>query len=287
MDRGRWALKKAARGAVAVTTSAALSLRRSEIDGRSPEIRAFTYHRFGDSELRAPFLVSAERFAQQMRWLADHELAVSLKDVQEFLGGQRELRDGCVLVTIDDGFESVFTHALPVLQRYGIPAVAYVSAGFVDAPSTLARERPERYMTWDELSMLQAAGVAIGSHAHTHRSLGRLMPSEVRDEAARSREVLEARLGRPVTSFAYPFGTPSHYTDETGGILTEVGYDMAFVSTHGCIGRGHDPMRLPRIKVEGGEPMWMFRRCCSGAMDTWAVMDHLVSRWRSLRGIAG
>jgi peptidoglycan/xylan/chitin deacetylase (PgdA/CDA1 family) len=278
-------LKKAMRGAVASASSAARSLRPGRTSRRAPAIRALTYHRFGDHEVRDPFCVGIERFAQQMRWLADHDLAVSLEDVEEFLHGGRELRDGGVLVTIDDGFESVYTHALPILQGHGIPAVAYVSAGLIGTSSS--GEQPERYMAWSELSALREAGVTVGSHAHTHRSLGRLEPSEVRDEAARSRQVLEDRLGRPVTSFAYPFGTPSHYNAQTGRILAEVGYTTAFVSTHGCIGRGDDPIRLPRIKVEGGERIWMFRRCCGGAMDAWAVMDHLVSRWRSLRDAAG
>jgi peptidoglycan/xylan/chitin deacetylase (PgdA/CDA1 family) len=278
-------LKKAARGAVAFATYAALLLRPGRITGRPPAIRALTYHRFGDNELRDPFLMDTEQFTQQMRWLADRGLAVSLGDVEEFICGRTKLRDGCVLVTIDDGFESVYTRALPILQRHHIPAVAYVSAGLIG--TSPSHEQPEPYMTWNQLSALRTAGITVGSHAYTHRSLGRLMPSEARDEAARSRQLLEARLGHPVTSFAYPFGTASHYTDETRRILAEVGYTTAFISTHGCIGQGHDPIRLPRIKVEGGERMWMFQRCCSGAMDTWAVMDYLVSRWRSLHDAAG
>jgi hypothetical protein len=45
------------------------------------------------------------------------------EDVEGFVTGRRSLPDGAVLVTIDDGVRSVYTHALPVLSHYGIPAV--------------------------------------------------------------------------------------------------------------------------------------------------------------------
>jgi peptidoglycan/xylan/chitin deacetylase (PgdA/CDA1 family) len=136
-------------------------------------------------------------------------------------------------------------------------------------------------LSWCELEDLRAAGIAIGSHSLTHRSFGRISLEEVREEALRSRELLEQRLGGEVRAFAYPFGTRADYGPATGQVLSECGYRCAFHSMHGAIRPGMDPIRLPRIKIEGGEGLWMFQLCSRGAMDAWWGLDYAL--WRTQR----
>ena len=245
-----------------------------------------TYHRFGDSPYD-PFCVPRGCFDRQMQWLAENRLAVSLADVEAFLAGEKVLPDGAVLVTVDDGFRSVHTRMLPVLREYGIPAVAYVTPGLIRETSKSrepAEDEPEPYLSWDELDSLVSGGMVIGSHGWTHRSLGRMGPAEVHDEAARSREVLQHRLGRRVASIAYPYGTRADYNHMTGNVLAEAGYTTAFTSRHGAIARNADPLELPRVKVEGGEGAWMFRLLCRGAMDGWRLVDRTLWNLQRVRG---
>jgi hypothetical protein len=105
---------------------------------------------------------------------------------------------------------------------------------------------------------------------------------EAREEAGRSRTVLEDHLGAPVTSFAYPFGTRTDFNTTTAAILRRCGYTCAFTSQHGAIRAGSEPFRLPRIKVEGGEPLWMFRRLVRGGLDGWRWIDRAL--WRLQAG---
>jgi peptidoglycan/xylan/chitin deacetylase (PgdA/CDA1 family) len=277
VSRRRWLAKKAARSAVALCAWASGSLLARRALSRRPRIRAITYHRFGDVP-GDPFTVRPSAFDAQMRWLAERGLLVSLADLEEFVAGRRTLHEDSVLVTVDDGGHSLHAVALPVLRHYGVPAVAFVTAGLVGAPAE-AGDSPEPYLGWDELEALQAAGVAIGSHAFTHRSLGRMTAAEAREEALRSRELLERRLGTAVRAFAYPFGTRVDCGPATERILVESGYRCAFHSMHGAIRPGMDPIHLPRIKIEGGEGLWMFRLCCGGAMDAWRGVDWAL--WRA------
>jgi peptidoglycan/xylan/chitin deacetylase (PgdA/CDA1 family) len=272
---GRWLAKKGARQGMATATSM-LGLLGSHSAGA--RVRVLTYHRFGEA-LRDPFCVSRRAFEKQMRWLADRKLAVSLAQVEGFVAGHKTLPDGAVLVTMDDGCRSVFTDALPVLRDHDVPAVAYVPAGVVGEEDVEGYDEPA--MTWEELARLPEAGIAVGSHAFHHRSLGRANPDVAREEAIRSRELLGRRLGALVTSFAYPFGTRIDYSDVTRDILREAGYATAFTSQHGAVVPGLDPLELPRVKVEGGEPGWMFPLLCKGAMDAWAVVDR--GLWRLQR----
>ncbi len=280
MSGTRWLVKKAARHGMALGSLATGSLLARAALAQRPRVRALTYHRIAD-EPRDPFCVAPEAFEAQMRELAERRLAISLDRLRRFVAGEELLPDGACVVTIDDGCASTLTEALPVLRRWGVPAVAFVTASLVGS----AVRYPEPYMGWDELAALLDSGLfAIGSHAHTHRSLGALDPAHVRDEAARSKAILEDALGIEITSFAYPFGMRADFSAATDRALADAGYAIAFNSMHGTIRAGDDPISLPRVKVEGGEPLWMFELLRAGAMDPWRAVDAalpVVSRGRT------
>jgi hypothetical protein len=56
-------------------------------------------------------------------------------------------------------------------------------------------------------------------------------------------------------------------------MLTGAGYSTVFIAQHGTLRRGADLARLPRVKVEGGDPLWLFRWLCRGGMDGWKLFD--------------
>jgi peptidoglycan/xylan/chitin deacetylase (PgdA/CDA1 family) len=235
-----------------------------------PEIRVLTYHRFGDA-VREPFRVSAESFEAQVRHLATSGTALSLSDVDAFVAGELLPPRDAVLLTIDDGSVSVHRIALPILREYGVPAVLFTVAGAVGGEALPGGSEP--FVSWDELEELVDCGVDVQSHSMTHRSMRKLSREEASDEAARSKELLEQRLGRPVTSFAYPYGTRGDFDESTARVLVESGYRTIFTSQHGAIQPGHDPTVLPRVKIEGGEGMAMFRLAVAGGLDGWAAID--------------
>lgn len=243
-------------------------------------VRALTYHRVGDVPKDA-FCVNREDFEQQMRRLAETSRAVSQDEVEAFVAGKYQVAPGACLVTLDDGNISNLTEALPILERYQVPAVCFVTPSLVGADFD---GLPERYMDWDELRALDASPlITIGSHAYTHRSLGLMPIAEAQDEARRSKDELEDGLGHEVRSFAYPFGTRSDYSSATDRALADAGYTIAFNSMHGAIKAGADPISLPRVKVEGAEGLWMFERVATGAMDAWRIVDQNLYRLQRVR----
>jgi peptidoglycan/xylan/chitin deacetylase (PgdA/CDA1 family) len=277
----RWVIKKAARGAVTFGSLASGSLALRGAIARGPRVRVLTYHRVGDACPEDPFCVTRDAFDAQMRLLAEEGRAVSLEQVQRFVAGREVLPDGACLVTIDDGCLSTLTEVLPTLRRWGVPAVAFVSASIVGADYD---GLPERFLTWDELRTLDESPlVTIGSHAHTHRSLGLMAPSDAREEAQRSRETLTRELGHEVRCFAYPFGTRADFNPVTERALADAGYHVAFNSMHGSIRPGMDPISLPRVKIEGGEPLPMFALQSRGALDAWRMVDQNLYRLQRVR----
>ena len=275
----RWLAKKSARRALALAMSASGTLALRRALERASRVRVLTYHRFG-SIARDPFCISRRDFEAQVRFLAEQRRAIGLADLRRFLAGEVELAPGAALVTIDDGFVSTFSEALPVLRDHGVPAVAFVTPSLVENLDA-ARAEPERYMTWDELGRLAEARIETGAHGYSHDSLGAMPVDAAREQGARARERLEARLGRAVEAFAYPFGTLSDFNAATREALASVGYSLVFTAQHGSIRAGMDPHELPRVKVENGDDLRQFARLCDGAMDPWRLVD--AGLWRLQR----
>ena len=128
-------------------------------------------------------------------------------------------------------------------------------------------------MSWEEVSRLPDFGVTVGSHAHTHNSLGRMPIAQARDEGARSLELLKSRSGIGAASFAYPYGMRADHSPETTAMLRELGYTSVFTAMHGAIQASADRYSLPRVKVEGGEGLTMFKLLCRGGLDLWRLFD--------------
>ena len=116
---------------------------------------------------------------------------------------------------------------------------------------TLLARKTHRTMTAEEVRKLADDGlVAVGSHAVTHTALSSLAPDEQRQELEQSRVRLEEILGKPVRTFAYPFGGESDYTEETVRLVRETGYDCACSNFPGVVRARTDPYQLPRIDVK-------------------------------------
>ncbi|MGE0281235.1 MAG: polysaccharide deacetylase family protein [Rhizobiaceae bacterium] len=257
IDLKRWLAKKAARAAVG-----AVSMPLVASPSHRNHLRVLTYHRFA-REARSPFSVSPEVLDRQMKWIAAGNMAAGLDAVADILAGNDPRR--CrVVITIDDGDPTVISNAAPIFAKHGIPYAIYV------VPGLLGRRR---HMSAADLRELAAADVEIGSHTMTHRSLTSLSPRELVTELEASKKQIEDIVGKAVTSFAYPFGTMRDFDGPSAQALRMAGYRVAFTSQHGTIETDLDPMFLPRVKIEGGDPDWLFRASCQGAMDQWRFVD--------------
>ena len=240
--------------------------------------RVLTYHRVGPDRFD-PFCIDPRGFESQVKLLSEQGRAINLSSLRDFLAGRADLPANACLVTIDDGMISTLTEVLPVLAKWGVPAIAFVSANLLGRASG---QYGERYLTWDELKIVADSGlVEVGSHAYSHRSLGSMPADEARAEILKSRDVLQQFLGRDVCSFAYPFGTRGDFNDSTEQALRDAGFSIAFHSMHGPIRRGMNALSLPRVKVEGGESLFLFSLLSRGGIDAWRLVDNTM--WRLQR----
>jgi peptidoglycan/xylan/chitin deacetylase (PgdA/CDA1 family) len=84
------------------------------------------------------------------------------------------------------------------------------------------------FLNWDEARDMQKHGMVFGSHTHSHEVLTKLSPELQREEARRSREILERELNRCVDILAYPVGLKHCFSADTISTLQQTGYRAAF-----------------------------------------------------------
>lgn len=114
-----------------------------------------------------------------------------------------------------------------------------------------SRIRPTyRPFSSDEvLRLAERELVEVGAHSVTHPVLSTLPAAMQRTEILESKAHLEEILGRPVTSFAYPYGSRSDYTAETVAIVQEAGFTCACANFADVVWQGTDRYQLPRVVV--------------------------------------
>jgi peptidoglycan/xylan/chitin deacetylase (PgdA/CDA1 family) len=200
-------------------------------------------------------------FAQQMNWLHEsgHQV-VPLSRLIQHLRHQEPLPERPVVLTFDDGLESVYTRAFPVLARYGFPATIFLVPGYCggwnDWPSqpSIAPRLP--LMTWDQVREMERHGMEFGAHTLTHPRLDRLSPGDGEYEILGSKSSIEENLGHSVEVFAYPYGRYNHTSKE----IVQQAFAGACATRLGLVGRGSDPFALERIDAYYVmAPLWVKR----------------------------
>jgi peptidoglycan/xylan/chitin deacetylase (PgdA/CDA1 family) len=235
--------------------------------GRTDEsgLRILLYHRVADD--RDPLAVPPRRFREQMEFLAsagyrviDLMAAVALLD-----DGDAPRRT--VALTFDDGFADVRDHALPVLAGLGFRATVFVATGVTDGRRSFAwyAQQPE-VLGWDDVAALDREGtLRFEAHTVSHPNLLALDDAHARAEIADGRVELEARLGRPVSAFAYPAGL---YGERERRLVAAAGYRAAVSCEPGVNLPDTDRLALRRRQIDARDGLVDFRAKVGGGHDT-------------------
>lgn len=258
-----------------------------------PGVAVFAYHglrndALPDGAMRFESLhVRARRFAEQCAAIRDLGCTpLSFGEWRETARHTHVPRSS-VMLTFDDGYRSVLTHALPILERYEIPALVFACTGAmerrerfwydalaeregedaVDAAKSLdiptwraaigrtamlvTGDDPHAPLTVDELRTLAAHPlITIGAHTVSHPILARAPLPIQADEIGESKARLEEWVGRPIRAFAYPTGRPGvDYDEHTIEIVRGCGYEHAFTTAEMFATPAEQPFEHPRFTM--------------------------------------
>ena len=197
-----------------------------------------TFHSLDDSG--SVLSIPPDRFRDQMQWVADSGIRVApLAETPNI--------SGAIALTFDDGFRNFHRHGLAILQKHRMPATVFIVTGYCGRRNRWPGQSPAspelELMSWTELRELDALGIELGAHTVNHPNLARLTESQVAGELLDCKSAIEDRTGKPVPSFAYPYGASNPAVRQRVGQH----FQIACGTTLRFAGPESDPLDLPRI----------------------------------------
>ena len=203
------------------------------------------YHRIGPPKLAS--LVAGQYVAPRLfRHQLDYLTARGW--VCKSLGEIGEAGEKAFAVTFDDGYLSVYEHAVPILRQRGMTATLFVVAdtiGGINVWDHKAGDLKEKMMSAEQIRELVASGFEIGSHTLTHPHLTELDDDQLARELRESKSKIEEITGSEVVSFSYPYG------DCDARVLAaaaEAGYKYGVTTRLGVLGASGQ-LEIPRVNV--------------------------------------
>lgn len=176
-----------------------------------------------------------------------------------------------VLITFDDGYESLYQYALPVSIKHQIPMVVFIVTSRIGQKPQFAK-----YLNEKQIKEMNDSGFwYFGSHSHNlhTESLriynafggGKINPvlEELRADLVTSSKCLEKILGIPIEIIAWPYGK---HNNEYSLIARAVGYKMHFTSLYGYNEPGSNPYSIKRIPISARDTANTVLKKCKGKL---------------------
>ena len=236
-----------------VALGAATLLPSSQGSATAPkqaEVSVLAYHRFGRT-VNDGMTVRTATFRSQLDYLKEHHHPViPLRTLISYLQGHSPAPPaGAVVITVDDGHQSVVTEMLPLVREYNVPVTLFIYPSAISNASYA--------MTWRQLDALRETGlIDIQSHTYWHpnfRTEKRRLSATAYQTFATMQlvkpiTVIERKLAVRPDLIAWPFGL---YDDELIGLASKAGYVAGFTLDHRRVTPREHLMALPRFLVTG------------------------------------
>jgi peptidoglycan/xylan/chitin deacetylase (PgdA/CDA1 family) len=222
-----------------------------------------------------------EVFADHMLNLAHNGYSVvRLCDVVSHFATGSELPTKPVVLTFDDGYEDFYTHAFPILRKYGFTATVFLATDYVGNIFKL-----KNCMNWTQLRNLSKEGINFGSHTVTHPELNYMGTDELYYELNSSKKTIEDNIGVSADSFSYPFAFPEadyKFKAILKHTLVECGYTHGVTTNIGTIDTPNDLFFLKRIPVNTYDDTVFFKAKLNRGYDWMYKLQYMSKLLKSL-----
>ncbi|MDA9641569.1 polysaccharide deacetylase family protein [Alphaproteobacteria bacterium] len=128
------------------------------------------------------------------------------------------------IITFDDGLESAYSYAFPLLVENGCKAIFFIITDYIGKPG---------FMSKAQVRELVASGMRVASHSKSHPNISELSPMRAKSEFIDSKNCLEDLIGSEVLDFSFPFGK---FRDDQVTLARMCGYRSIYGSRHGLVG---------------------------------------------------
>ncbi|KRE98187.1 hypothetical protein ASG89_03995 [Paenibacillus sp. Soil766] len=233
----------------------------------SNEVAVIVYHHIDEFEQNS-VTITPRLFERQLVSLQRKGFHfITMDQFKDFKNEGKPVPDNALLITFDDGYESFYTHAFPILKKLHIPAVNFVITKDLDDPkksklATLSKAEIKQMRSEDpniefqghsdELHAMKDGKPLLSNKVVLNGKLETEVEFKsriVQDTRKCMDKLKELNASNNVDSYAYPYGS---YDDTTISYLHEAGIQYAFTTKAGIASEWTDAMQIPRIN--GGSP---------------------------------
>ncbi len=243
-----------------------------EADSAALNVPILLYHRFGPT-VADGMTITTPVFESHLKYLKDNGYRViPLRQLVDYYlkKGPKPLPKS-VVISVDDGHESVYQYLFPLIMKYRIPVTLFLYPSVISNASYA--------MTWDQLRELKKSGLFdFQSHTFWHpnfkqdekRMPGPEYEKSVNMQLTKSKARLEKELGVRIDMLAWPFGI---YNDWLMAKAKESGYVAAFSIEARHAGENETLMKLPRYLLTNADKGTVFEKIVQGKTGRRAVVQ--------------
>jgi peptidoglycan/xylan/chitin deacetylase (PgdA/CDA1 family) len=162
-------------------------------------IPTIMYHAISKETKSNKYIIDEKQLLRQLEYLSDQKYtSISALDYyRSLIDPLCKIPEKSVVITFDDGHESDFTIALPLLKKYNFTANFFVTTDWIGKTG---------YMNPNQLRSLRKEGMLVQSHAKTHAFLDNMTGDEINIELVQSKKTLEDVLGEEIACISFPGG---------------------------------------------------------------------------------
>lgn len=216
------------------------------------KVAVLMYHHLAESEAGEDVTITPAKFESHLKVLKDHKYQViSIEDFVSYCKERKPVPPNAVVITFDDGYESYYRYAYPLLKKYGYTATNFVVTSYLDSSNPSLP-----FMKWDQVKQMKQDGFSFYSHSHNlhqkvkgadHQMVAplanriwleskhRLETEEeyrkrIRDDLAEANQLLHEKIGNELNILCFPYGFYNKTVIEVGN---EIGIDFFFTTQDG------------------------------------------------------
>ncbi len=202
------------------------------------------YHQITKKSSKAgKYTVTLEQFKEDMLYIKSKGYTtINMTDLICYVYESKKLPEKPIIITFDDGFESVYAYVYPLMKELKMCAVSSVVGAYAD----FFTENPDHnltysYMDWDEINKLvKSKEIEIQNHSFDlHKNNGGrhgiskkndedvvAYSEEVGSDIIKMQNIMKEKTDYTPNTLAFPFGA---YKKETISLAKSLGFKAALL----------------------------------------------------------
>lgn len=224
---------------------------------REDKVAVLTFHNIVDEYPDASSVdINVDTFEKKIKWLAKHNYtSLSLDELYDYLHNGKKISRKSILLTFDDGWESFYTKAIPILEKYNMKGTVFVIFKYSDNSS---KTGDHFYMTKKQIEDIKKNHplVTISSHSY---GLHEKEKADSNDYDVYNEDLItvNTKYIEGNQYYAYPYGRRNkNYISA----LKDNHYRLAFTfGPYDFVSKDSDDYELPRIGIFESTKDWKFK----------------------------